>query len=58
MISRRIAGARFVGGFADTGRLVLLREDGSQARCGVVIVQGVSLTDNGDVSFDLSFDGS
>lgn len=55
MISRRIQGARFVGGNADTGRLILLREDGSEARCGAVIVQGVSLTDNEDSTFDLNF---
>lgn len=58
MTSRRIQGARFVGGSADAGRLILLREDGSRVRCGVVIVQGVSLTDNEDSTFDLTFDGS
>lgn len=58
MTSRRIPGPRFVSGSADTGRLILLREDGSTARCGVVIVQGVILTDNEDSTYDLTFDGS
>lgn len=55
MTSRRIPGPRFIGGNADTGRLILVREDGSQARCGVVIVQGVTLTDNEDSTVDLNF---
>ena len=58
MTTRRVVGAKFVGGSADSGRLVLLREDGSTARCGVVIVQGATLTDNEDLTFDLTFDGS
>lgn len=58
MTTRRVIGAKFVGGTADTGRLILLQEDGSQARCGVVIVKGVSLTDNEDSTFDMTFDGS
>lgn len=58
MTSRRIQGARFVGGNAETGRLILLREDGSQARCGVVIVQGATLTDNENSTFDVTFTGS
>jgi hypothetical protein len=56
--TRRVIGAKFVRGQADTGRLVLTREDGSTARCGVVIVQGATLTDNSDSTYDLSFDGS
>lgn len=58
MTTRRVTSVKFVAGSADTGRLILLREDGSTAQCGVVIVQGVSLTDNSDLTFDLSFDGS
>lgn len=55
MTSQRIQGARFVGGSADTGRLILAREDSSRVRCGVVIVQGVTLTDNEDSTYDLNF---
>ena len=58
MRTRRVTGSRFVSGQADTGRLVLTREDGSTAMCGVVIVRGVSLVDNTDSTFDLTFDGS
>jgi hypothetical protein len=47
-----------LGTAEDTGRLVLTRDDGSTAFCGVVIVRGVSLTDNEDSTFDLVFDGS
>jgi hypothetical protein len=54
----RPRGWQFVGGTADTGRLILTREDGSTAKCGVVIVQGVTLTDNDDSTFDIVFDGS
>jgi hypothetical protein len=54
----RPRGPRFEFGTADTGRLVLTRDDGSTAVCGVVIVQGVSLVDNDDSTFDLVFDGS
>lgn len=54
----RPRGWQFVGGTADTGRLVLTRDDGSTARCGVVIVQGATLTDNGDSTVDVTFDGS
>jgi hypothetical protein len=54
----RPRGWQFVGGQADTGRLVLTRDDGSTAVCGVVIVQGASLIDNADSTFDFNFDGS
>lgn len=54
----RPRGPRFEFGTADTGRLVLTRDDGSTAVCGVVIVRGVSLVDNEDSTFDLVFDGS
>ena len=47
------AGARFVSGTADTGQVVLVREDGSAAPVpGVVVVRGV-LVDNGDGTFDI-----
>jgi hypothetical protein len=55
---RRVQGARFVRGQADTGRLLLIRDDLSIARLPVVIVQGATLTDNADSTFDLVFDGS
>lgn len=58
MTLRRVQGARFVGGSADSGQLILLREDGSRVRCGVVIVQGASLIDNENSTYDLAFDGS
>ena len=58
MRTRRVKGAKFIFGSADTGQLVLTREDGSTAVCGVVIVRGVSLVDNADSTFDLVFDGS
>lgn len=58
MRTRRVKGSKFVSGTAATGRLVLTRDDGSTAVCGVVIVQGATLTDNGDITYDLTFDGS
>lgn len=54
----RPRGYKFESGTADTGRLVLTREDGSTVICGVVIMRGVSLVDNSDSTFDLVFDGS
>jgi hypothetical protein len=52
-------GFKFVAGTAETGRIVLERGDGSTAELpGVVIVQGATLTDNEDSTFDLNFDGS
>ena len=42
----------FVGGTLATGRLVLIRQSGSTARCGVVMCTG-TLTDNEDLTFDL-----
>lgn len=45
--------AKFVDGTAVTGRIVLERSDGFTAELpGVVIVRGVTLTDNGDSTFD------
>ncbi len=58
MRTRRVTGSRFVSGQADTGRLVLTRNDGTTGVCGVVIARGVSLVDNTDSTFDLAFDGS
>ena len=55
---RRVQGAKFVAGSANTGQLVLEREDGSIAACGVVIVRATSVTDNSDSTFNLVFDGS
>lgn len=52
-------GFKFVDGTATTGRIVLQRGNGSTAELlNVVIVQGVTLTDNEDSTFDLTFDGS
>lgn len=55
-MTRRVVGAKFVGGQADSGRLFLTRDDGTTVRCGVILVQGVTLTDNDDSTFDLTFD--
>lgn len=55
---KRPRGSKFVSGTADTGRLILTRQDNSTAVCGVVIIQGATLTDNNDSTFDLTFDGS
>jgi hypothetical protein len=50
---------KFVGGTAQTGRVVLERSNGSTAQIpDLVIVQGLSLLDNDDSTFDLVFDGS
>jgi hypothetical protein len=54
-VRRRLVGVKFVSGVADTGRLVLSREDGSTAVCAVIVVRGVRLTDNSDSTFDLDF---
>jgi hypothetical protein len=52
-------GSKFVAGTAVTGRIVLERSNGSTAELpGLVIVRGVSLTDNDDSTFTLVFDGS
>jgi len=50
--------SKYVWGDLSTGRLVLIREDGSRAPCGVVIFQGATLTDNSDSTYDLTFNGS
>ena len=42
----------FVSGTLTAGRLVLVRESGSTARCGVLMFYG-TLTDNEDLTFDL-----
>jgi hypothetical protein len=51
-----VAGPNAVSGTASTGRLILIRADGSVGRCGVVVVKGAALTDNEDSTFDLTFD--
>ena len=56
-MSGRPIGQKFVSGNADSGRLILFREDGSIAINSVVIVRG-TLVDNGDSTFDFVFDGS
>lgn len=45
--------SKFVSGFMTDGRLVLVREDGTTARCGVVIMSGAALVDNGDGTWDV-----
>ena len=42
----------FVSGTLATGRLVLIRQSGSTASCGVVMCTG-TLTDNEDLTFDV-----
>lgn len=49
---------KFVSAEFRDGRLFLTRSGGSSVRCGVVIVQGATLTDNSDSTFDVTFDGS
>ena len=57
MRTRRVKGSKFAFGTADTGRLVLTREDGSVAVCGVVLMRrDVSFVDNEDSTFDLVFE--
>ena len=52
-------GFKFVAGTAETGRILLERGDESTAELpGVVMVRGLSLIDNDDSTFDLTFDGS
>lgn len=45
--------AKFVTGDLSTGQLILTRDDGTTAECGVLIVSGVTVTDNGDGTFDI-----
>jgi len=54
----RPRGPRFEFGTAETGRVVLTRDDGSTAVTGVVIVKNTTVSDNGDSTFDVTFDGS
>lgn len=53
-------GSPFVSGSAEDGQIVLTRSNGSSEQLppGLVIVSGVTLTQNNDPSFDLTFDGS
>ena len=46
--------SRFVTGAMTDGRLVLIRDNGTAARCGVVIIRNATLTDNGDGTFDIT----
>lgn len=57
MTRRVIRGARFVSGRNEDGRLYLVRSDGSQARCAVLMCLG-TLTDNDDGTQTLTFGGS
>lgn len=57
MVSR-LTGSKFVSGRNEDGLVYLNRADGSVARCGVVIIRGASVTDNGDATADIVFDGS
>ena len=56
MRTRRVKGSKFVAGQADTGRLVLTRDDGSTAVCGVVIIQGATLSGDSSIT-DINFSG-
>ena len=51
-------GYKFVGGTAETGRIVLERGDGSTEQLPDVVIVRASLTDNEDSTFDVTFDGS
>lgn len=46
--------SRFVTGTMTDGRLVLIRDNGTAARCGVVIIRNATLTDNSDGTFDIT----
>lgn len=48
-------GAKFVSGDLSSGQLLLRRDDGTEEWCGVLIVSGLSLSDNGDSTFDVTF---
>ena len=49
-------GSKFVSGSLETGRLILIRNDGSTARCGVLMCLG-TLVDNEDSTFDIGLEG-
>lgn len=51
-----MSAARFVSGQINNDGLVLTREDGSTGQCGLVIVQGVTFTDNEDSTYEVTFD--
>lgn len=52
-------GSKFVDGTAATGRIVLERSNSSTAQLpGLVIVRGLTLTDNENSTFDVTFTGS
>lgn len=48
--------SKFVTGDLSTGQLILIRDNGTTAQCGVVIVTGVTLTDNEDSTYTISFE--
>lgn len=56
MTKARVIPNPFVSGSLATGRLVLARESGSAARCGVLMCLG-TLTDNEDGTYDLDLSG-
>jgi len=56
MTTSRIAADQFVSGTLATGRLILTRESGSTASCGVIMCTG-TITDNLDGTYDLDFPG-
>ena len=45
--------SKFTSGTMTDGRLVLIRDNGTAARCGVVIIRNATLTDNGDGTWDV-----
>lgn len=48
-----VQGEKFVSGRLMNGRLFLTRSGGSEVRCGAIIVQAATLTDNGDSTVDI-----
>mgnify|MGYP001438367648 CR=1 FL=1 len=45
--------SKFTSGTMTDGRLLLIRDNGTTARCGVVIIRDATLTDNGDGTWDV-----
>lgn len=48
--------SKFLTGDLSAGQLILIRDNGTTAQCGVVIVAEVTLTDNEDSTYGLTFD--
>jgi len=48
---------RFVSGSLGTGRLILVRESGTEVACAVLMCLG-TLVDMGDSTFDIDFPSS